>query len=511
MSLTAADALIRLHPDDDVAVARRRLLAGESAGELTFPSAIPAAHKLALRPLAKGTAIRKYGQFIGRASMDIPAGAHVHVHNVDTGELATGDHFLEPTAPWDLLPESERRTFQGFARPGGRAGTRNYVAVISSVNCSASVSQFVARRFTPEALRRDFPGVDGVVAFTHKAGCATADEGTEILQRVLAGIARHPNIGAYVVIGLGCETNQAVAMVRRQGLDQPEGGGEAPLVLNIQQQGGISRTVEDAVKAVSGLLPAVNAQRRSTQPLSRLVVALNCGGSDGHSGITANPALGWASDLIIRHGGTTVLAETPEIYGAEHLLTRRAISREVSEALLERIRWWEDHAQKHGASISNNPSAGNKEGGLTTIFEKSLGAVAKGGQAPLMSVLQYAQTITGPGLCFMDTPGYDPVSMTGLVAGGCNVGVFTTGRGSVYGCKPAPCIKVSTHTPLYRWMEGDIDLNAGTILDGEETISQVGQRIFEAILSAANGERTKSEHAGLGDEEFAPWPLGPVF
>jgi altronate dehydratase len=511
MSLSAADALIRLHPEDDVAVVRRRILAGESAGELTFQGSIPAAHKVALRPLAQGTPVRKYGQFIGRASMDIPAGAHVHVHNLDTGELSTGDHFLEPTAPWSLLPESERLTFQGFTRPGGRAGTRNYVAVISSVNCSASVSQFVARRFTPEALRRDFPGVDGVVAFTHKAGCATADEGTEILQRVLVGIARHPNIGAYVIIGLGCETNQAAAMVRRHGLDQSETGSEPPLVLNIQQQGGISRTVEDAVKAVSGLLPAVDAQRRSTQPLSRLIVALNCGGSDGHSGITANPALGWASDQIIRHGGTTVLAETPEIYGAEHLLTRRAVSRDVSDALLERIRWWEDHARKHGASMSNNPSAGNKEGGLTTIFEKSLGAVAKGGQAPLMSVLHYAQTITGPGLCFMDTPGYDPVSMTGLVAGGCTVGVFTTGRGSVYGCKPAPCIKVSTHTPLYRWMEGDIDLNAGTILDGEETIPQVGQRIFEAILSAANGERTKSEHAGIGDEEFAPWPLGPVF
>jgi altronate dehydratase len=511
MSLTAADALIRLHPNDDVAVARRRLLAGEKAGELTFPSAIPAAHKVALRPLARGTPIRKYDQYIGRASVDIPAGAHVHVHNVDTGELATGDHFLEPTAPWEVLPQSERRTFQGFARPGGRAGTRNYVAVISSVNCSASVSQFVARRFTPEALRRDFPGVDGVVAFTHKAGCATADEGTEILQRVLGGIARHPNIGAYVVIGLGCETNQAIAMVRRQGLDQPEGGGEPPLVLNIQQQGGISRTVEDAVKAVSGLLPAVNAQRRSTQPLSRLIVALNCGGSDGHSGITANPALGWASDLIIRHGGTTVLAETPEIYGAEHLLTRRAVSREVSEALLKRIRWWEDHARMHGASISNNPSAGNKEGGLTTIFEKSLGAVAKGGQAPLMAVLQYAEAVTGPGLCFMDTPGYDPVSMTGLVAGGCNVGVFTTGRGSVYGCKPAPCLKVSTHTPLYRWMQDDMDLDAGTILEGCETIPQVGERIFEAILATASGERTKSEQAGLGDEEFAPWPLGPVF
>ena len=502
---------IRLHPDDDVAVARRRLLDGEDAGGLRIRGNVPAAHKVALRDLPAGAPIRKYGQFIGRAAAAIPAGAHVHVHNVETGELATGGHFTGPTEPWPLLPESERRTFQGFTRPGGRAGTRNYVAVISSVNCSASVSQYVARRFTPEVLRRDFPGVDGVVAFTHKAGCATADDNTAILQRVLAGIARHPNIGAYVIIGLGCETNQTAALVRQQGLDAPAEGAQAPVVLNIQQQGGIARTVEDAVRAVAGLLPGVSAHRRSTQPLSRLFVALNCGGSDGHSGITANPALGVASDLLVRHGATSVLAETPEIYGAEHLLTRRAVSREVAESLLSMVRWWEEHARMHGASISNNPSAGNKEGGLTTIFEKSLGAVAKGGQAPLSAVYPYAATVTGPGFGFMDTPGYDPVSMTGLVAGGCNVGVFTTGRGSVYGCKPAPCIKVSTHTPLFRWMPDDMDLNAGTILDGEETVEQVGLRIFETILATASGERTRSEIAGVGDEEFAPWQPGPVF
>ena len=511
MSLSATDALIRLHPDDDVAVVRRRLLAGEVADGITLKTAVPAAHKVALRDLAAGDPIRKYGQFIGRASVAIPAGSHVHVHNVDTGELATSGHFVAPAEPWTLLPESERRTFAGFARPGGRAGTRNHVAVISSVNCSASVSHYVARRFTPEVLRRDFPGVDGVVAFTHKAGCATADICTEVLQRVLAGVARHPNIGAYVIIGLGCETNQAAALVRRHGLGSAEDGEKPPVVLNIQQQGGIARTVEDAVKAVAGLLPAVSAHRRTPQPLSRLILALNCGGSDGHSGITANPALGVASDLLVRHGGTSVLAETPEIYGAEHLLTRRAVSRQVSDALLERVHWWEEHARRHGSSISNNPSAGNKEGGLTTIFEKSLGAVAKGGQAPLMAVLQYAEPVKGPGFCFMDTPGYDPVSMTGLMAGGCNVGVFTTGRGSVYGCKPAPCIKVATHTPLYRWMADDMDLNAGTILDGTETIEQMGLRIFETILATASGERTKSELAGIGDEEFAPWQPGPVF
>ena len=511
MSLNSSEPVIRLHPDDSVAVARRRLLPGEIVGGLTVCSAVPAAHKIALFDLPAGTAILKYGQLIGRALTDIRAGSHVHVHNVDTGELSTAGHFILPTAPWPLLPEEERRTFQGFSRPCGRAGTRNFVAVISSVNCSASVSHYVARRFTLDVLRQDFPRIDGVIALTHKAGCATPDDTTALLQRVLAGMARHSNIGAYVIIGLGCETNQAAAMVRQQGLDLSENGTGSPIILTIQQQGGIAKTVEEGVKAVAQLLPAVNDCRRSSQPLNRLFVALNCGGSDGNSGITANPALGVASDLIVRHGGTTVLAETPEIYGAEHLLTRRAISKEVSDALLERVRWWESYAQLHGASISNNPSAGNKEGGLTTIFEKSLGAVAKGGQAPLMSVLQYAETIKGPGFCFMDTPGYDPVSMTGLVAGGCNVGVFTTGRGSVYGCKPAPCIKVATHTPLYRWMTDDMDLNAGTILDGTESIDEVGLRVFESILATASGERTKSELAGIGDEEFAPWQPGPVF
>jgi altronate hydrolase len=354
--------------------------------------------------------------------------------------------------------------------------------------------------------------VDGVVAFTHKSGCAMPDdEPTRLLQRVLAGVARHPNISGWVLLGLGCEVNQVERLVRDQGLSAAGPGGTPPPVLNIQAQGGVARTVEAASKAVLQILPASNGLRRTTLPVSKLALALNCGGSDGASGITANPALGFASDELVRRGAASVLAETPEIYGAEHLLTRRATSPEVAQKLLGFIQWWEDYARLHHASIDNNPSVGNKAGGLTTIYEKSLGALAKAGQAPLSAVYQYAEPVSAPGLAFMDTPGYDPVSMTGLMCGGCNVGVFTTGRGSVYGCKPMPCIKVATNTTLFDWMRDDMDLNAGTILDGTETVEEVGRRIFEEILAVASGKRTRSEAHGIGDEEFAPWTLGPVF
>jgi altronate hydrolase len=358
----------------------------------------------------------------------------------------------------------------------------------------------------------EYPNVDGIIPFTHKSGCCVQPgEPHAMLQRVLTGLATHPNVFGYVLIGLGCEGHR-IADLRTAGhLDKRLPGQPPPAFLNIQQQGGVRKTIEAGVAAVERLLPLANAAFRTHQPLSKLVLALNCGGSDGASGITANPALGVASDELVRHGGTSVLAETPEIYGAEHLLTRRAVSREIGEKLLERIRWWEGYVRLFGASIDNNPSPGNKEGGLTTIYEKSLGALAKAGQAPLRAVYRYADTIDTPGLGFMDTPGFDPVSMTGLVSGGCNVAVFTTGRGSVYGCKPTPCLKVATNTALYDWMHDDMDLNAGTILDGTETVEEMGHRMFESIIAMASGRRTRSELQGLGDEEFAPWILGPTF
>ena len=511
-----AHVALRLRETDDVAVLKRTLKAGThvTGGPVAFTLAktLAAGHKIALRNIGDGEPVRKYGQIIGFAHGNITPGEHIHMHNLVVKEFARDYQFGVEARPIDYYPPEQMRYFDGFARTGGRAGTRNYIAVISSVNCSASVSRYVADRFRGPEFHREFPNVDGVIAFTHKAGCAMPKgEPLQVLQRVLAGIARHPNIGGYVMIGLGCEVNQVHLLAQEQKLDQPVAGEVAPTFLTIQTSGGVRKTVEAASEAVARLLPQLNAQRRTKQPISKLILAENCGGSDGASGITANPALGTASDELVRHGGTSVLAETPEIYGAEHLLTRRAVSREVGEKLVALIHWWEHHAKIHDASIDNNPSYGNKEGGLTTIYEKSLGAIAKGGQSPLAAVYRYAEPITTHGFCFMDTPGYDPVSMTGLVAGGCNIGVFTTGRGSVYGCKPAPCLKVSTSTALYQWMTDDIDINAGTILDGTETVEQVGARLFERIIAVASGEKTKSELSGIGDEEFAPWQLGPTF
>ncbi len=510
------ECAVVLRESDDVAVLKRTVKAGDvlqnGTRRLTVAQTTPAGHKIALSEIPDDAAVRKYGQTIGFAQGRIASGEHVHTHNLVMRDFGRDYAYCSDVRPVTFYPPEKMRSFQGYARPDGRVGTRNYLAVISSVNCSASVSHYVRDRFRTEEFRRDFPNVDGVIAFTHKAGCAMdPGEPQRVLQRVLAGIARHPNISGYVMIGLGCEVNQVDSVRQAYKLDELRPGECTPAFLNIQARGGVRKTVDAGVAAVLKLLPGANHLERSSQPISKLVLAENCGGSDGNSGITANPALGVASDELVRYGGTSVLAETPEIYGAEHLLTRRAVSREVGEKLVGLIRWWENHARQNNASIDNNPSYGNKEGGLTNIYEKSLGAVAKGGQSPLAAVYQYAERIATPGFCFMDTPGYDPVSMTGLVAGGCNIGVFTTGRGSVYGCKPAPCIKVATNTPLFQHMEEDMDINAGTILDGTETVEQVGRRIFERIVAVASGERTKSELAGLGDEEFAPWQMGPTF
>jgi altronate hydrolase len=406
----------------------------------------------------------------------------------------------------------------GFDRGPGkpphlRYGTRNYLAVISTVNCSASTSKYIADRVRAAGILDAYPDVDGIVAIVHRQGCAMQYDGPDHqqLDRTLAGFARHPNIGAYILVGLGCEIVQASHLIEHEKLNlvQLNGAKSTPLALSIQECGGIGKTVEAGVKAVAELLPRVSEARRVQLSAKHIILGTNCGGSDGNSGVTANPALGVASDLIVQQGGTSILGETPEIYGAEHILTRRAVSKEVGEKLVERIKWWEWYTSMFGAEINNNPSPGNKEGGLTTIYEKSLGAIAKAGSTAMVDVYHYAEPVTAKGFVVMDTPGYDPVSMTGIVAGGANVCVFTTGRGSVFGCKPAPSIKVATNSPLYNHMIGDMDINAGKILEGV-AVEAVGKEIFEKILSVASGEKTKSEINGVGEEEFAPWSIGPT-
>ena len=507
-----------LRGDDNVAVAARPIPEGyalEVGGRaVTVREPIALGHKVALDRIEAGAPVRKYGQVIGFAAGTIPAGAWVHVHNL-RADLFERDYAHATERPAPAAAPAEIRTFRGYLRADGRVGTRNYLAVISTVNCSASTSKVIADHFRTESFRREFPNVDGVFPITHKGGCGLAYGGPdhEQLERVLAGFADHPNVAAYVIVGLGCEVSQASHLVEARNLYAPGQHGrteaDRPRTLNIQDQGGITKTVEAAVRAVRELLPAANACVRTEQPASKLVLAMECGGSDGNSGVTANPALGIAADLLVGQGGSAVLGETPEIYGAEHLLTRRAVRREVGEKLVERIKWWEWYTGVFGAEINNNPSPGNKAGGLSTIYEKSLGALAKAGSTPLVDVIAFAERVDKPGLTFMDTPGYDPTCTTGLVAGGANVLVFTTGRGSVLGLKPTPCIKLATNTPMYERMVDDMDLDAGTILEGEP-VEAVGRRVFEQILAVADGRATKSERLGVGEEEFSPWQIGPT-
>ena len=511
-SAPLGDVAIVLNLEDDVAIVKAALSAGavleDAGGRLTVRAAIPPGHKVARRAVPEGGAVRRYGQVIGFATAAIEPGEHVHTHNLAFRALARAYEVGADVRPVVRYPLEVMRTFDGYRRPDGRVGTRNYVAVVSTVNCSASVSQFVKQRFA--GVARDYPHVDGVIAVTHKSGCAVEEGGEDhlALERVLAGYARHPNVAAYVVIGLGCEVNQARVMVERQGLTLPLAPDGRPPVVTIQESGGIRKAVERAVAEVARLLPRADEARRTRQPVSEITLATNCGGSDGNSGITANPALGWAVDELVRYGGTGVLAETPETYGAEHLLVRRAVSEQVARKLLDRYEWWEWYCRGI-EKMDNNPAPGNKAGGITTVLEKSLGGIAKGGTTPLMDVFLYGERITTRGFVFMDTPGLDPVSITGLVAGGCNVICFTTGRGSVFGSRPVPSIKLATNSALYRHMEEDMDLDCGVVLDGVP-LETVGRAIFEEVVAVASGKKTKSELAGVGEEEFAPWVIGPV-
>jgi altronate hydrolase len=519
--------LVQLHPSDNVAIARQPIAAHTALDGLTTTSEIPAGHKVALIAFAPGDRILKFGQLIGLASQPIAPGDHIHSHNmvaptegghtahtVLSDEEATSSNtvisteaqpsgeipaFRDARTSTSILPDH----FLGYLRPSGRVGTRNYIGILTTVNCSATVAKRIAAHFTPERIA-DFPNVSGVVALTHSTGCGMAGEGeaADVLRRTTAGYADHPNFADVLLLGLGCEQNQAsniVSLTTRENVRST----------TIQAEGGTRAAIARGITEIEAMLPAANAIERTRQPLSELIIGLQCGGSDAWSGVTANPALGLAMDMLIATGGSAILSETSEIFGAEHLLTARTTST-ISRALLARIAWWQAYTARHGQVLDNNPSPGNKAGGLTTILEKSLGAVAKAGSTPLREVIEYAQPVTQHGLIFMDSPGYDPVSATGQIASGANLICFTTGRGSVFGAKPVPSIKLATTSGLFRRMNEDMDINCGTILDGTETLPEVAMRILETVIATASGKLTHSEELGFGEEEFQPWIMSAV-
>ncbi len=500
---------LQLHPDDNVAIAIADIPAHSESGISGVASRcpIPAGHKIAIRPLDRGEAILKYGQVIGFASEPILPGDHVHTHNVKMDDFERDYAFgvdAKETAP---LPVEERATFKGIVRKSGRVGTRNFIGILATVSCSASVAKWIAEAFDQEVMK-GYPNVDGVVALIHSAGCTAGfhNENFGLLQRTIAGYAHSANFAGVLLVGLGCEGNHLDCLVKNTGLEP----GETLRTLDIQLSGGTKATVIKGIGIIKEMLQRANKVERTEVPAGKLILGLECGGSDAYSGITANPVLGAAVDILVRNGGTAVLSETPEIYGAEQLLTRRAKNRRVGEKLIDRIRWWESHTRQFGGSINNNPSPGNKAGGLTTILEKSLGAAAKGGGTVLKAVYGYAEPVSSEGLVFMDTPGYDPVSVTGMVAGGANLICFTTGRGTVVGFKPVPCIKLATNTPMYERMKDDMDMDCGGILGGTASIQTMGKALFDLILETASGLPTRSEIHGFGDYEFIPWQFGAV-
>ena len=499
-------SIIRLHANDDVLIATQQLVPGTTIAseDVTVRDLIPPGHKMAAHDLKTGDAVHRYNQIIGFATADIAAGEHIHAHNLGMGEFER-DYGIGQGVHETPRVESPA-TFMGYKRPNGKVGTRNYIAIISSVNCSATVTRAIASHFSRDRLTA-YPNIDGVIALPHPLGCGinVAGEGMQILRRTMVGYATHPNFAGVLFVGLGCEQNQIAPLFELIGNHEP--GMLQKLIM--QEEGGTTAAIKKGIAQVGEMLERANAYQREEVSISHLIVGLNCGGSDGYSGITANPALGGASDMLVANGATTVLSETPEIYGAEHLLTRRAATPEIAEKLIDRIKWWKEYTSRSGAQMDNNPSVGNKAGGLTTILEKSLGAVAKGGTSTLNGVYLFAEPIDAKGFVYMDTPGYDPVSATGQAAGGAQIICFTTGRGSAFGCAGVPTIKLATNNALYERMRDDMDVNCGDLITGVP-MPVISQRIFDAIIRYASGEKVRSEELGYGNDEFLPWQVGAV-
>ena len=507
--MTSSSPLIRLHPTDNILVAKAALSLGQDLPDLGLKvrAQVPAGHKIAAAAIAAGTPVRKYNTVIGMAAHDIAPGEHVHTHNLQFVEFDRDPHFCEDVTPVDYLPDTQQATFLGIVRDDGRVATRNYIGILSSVNCSATVCRKIAEHFTAERLA-PFPNVDGVVAFTHNTGCgmSTPSLNFDVFRRTLAGYAKHANLAAVLIIGLGCERNQVGDLLSSQSL--ATGPTLVPLIM--QDTAGTRASIQAGVDAITAMLPAANDVKRVAVSAKHLSIGLQCGGSDGFSGITANPALGAAMDILVRHGGTAILSETPEIYGVEHMLTRRAMTPAVGQKLLDRLAWWKEYSRGQSGQMNGVVVAGNQAGGIANIFEKSLGSAMKGGTTPLQAVYEYAEPIDQHGFVFMDSPGFDPCSATGQIASGANLICFTTGRGSMFGAKPVPSIKLASNTPMFEKLRDDMDINCGVVVDGACTVAELGEDIFREILDVASGKRTRSEELGLGDNEFVPWSLGIV-
>ncbi len=499
---------IRLHKTDNVVIALHDLAAGYHVDAINAKliNTVGQGHKIAATPISTGVEVIRYGQIIGKAKSDIAVGEHVHSHNLIMSDFDQNHDIGSECRP--LEPIVDARTFDGFHREDGRVGTRNYLGILTTVNCSGSVARFIAEAAEKSGLLERYKNIDGVVPIVHGSGCGMSgsNEGYDTLFRTLSGYAQHPNFAGVLLVGLGCEVMQIPDLVGHRKI-RSDGNLR---YMTIQQTGGTRRTIDKGLEILNEMAADADRITRKPAPLSQLMLGMQCGGSDGYSGITANPALGHASDLLVRHGATTILSETPEIYGAEHLLTSRAVSNEVGQKLIDRIHWWKDYCSRNGGEMDNNPSPGNKRGGLTTILEKSLGAAAKSGTAPMSGVYKFAEPIREKGFVFMDSPGYDPCSVTGQIASGSNLIVFTTGRGSVSGYKPTPCVKLATNTLMYERMSEDMDINCGDIVSDGVSIETKGEEIFQMLIDVACGKQTKSEELGFGGAEFVPWHIGAV-
>ena len=497
--------LIVLNKNDNVAVTpfiipAKTKIEGQNISSIDD---IPFGHKICLKPVNTGDPVIKYDQIIGFASKNIIPGEHVHSHNLEFKEF---DRAFKVEERKSIINEKSELFFNGIKRNNGQVATRNYIGIISTVNCSATVTKMISEKIKQSNILKDFPNIDGIVPITHSTGCGmnTESEGMQIFQRTIDGFKNHPNFSHVFVLGLGCECAQVD--IFKDNVKQHD----RIHFLTIQDEGGTKKIVDKVLSEIKNLLKVSNNVKREPLSVNNITLALQCGGSDGYSGISANPALGVAADMLVKQGGSSILSETPEIYGAEHLLINRANKQETADKLIAKIKWWQHYTAINNSSMDNNPAPGNKKGGLTTILEKSLGAVAKGGNSILEDVLSYAEPLKNKGFNFMDSPGYDPVSVTGQVASGANVICFTTGRGSCFGCKPVPSLKLSTNTSMYEKMSEDMDINCGTIIEGKEKIEDVGKKIFELVVNTASGNPSKSELNGYGDEEFNPWQVGVV-